>query len=199
MVEVGGLYSLQPGPNDFAPTPSSASPAVAGNSFGLFGGVAVALSASADVGVEFSVPSRYEVLQTARYGDLRIDNDHRDAILSELVRLHSDRRQAHRVRLEAVAGVSQVWESTLQRSATSVGPPGGTGPFGPFSAQTELTRITFGLTGGMNLVWTVGKHFDFGPLLRVHWISRAAVGEENGSLGLGAVIVRPAVAAGIRF
>jgi hypothetical protein len=67
--------------------------------------------------------------------------------------------------------------------------------FPPFGPETTESNWRFGVVAGADLDVIAGRHFSITPQLRVHLIDRGM----NNSLGLAAVVWRPAVVARARF
>jgi hypothetical protein len=125
----------------------------------------------------------------------RTRNRHRDSIYSGLVQFKLPPRGA--LRASIAIGPSVIREDTLQETAYQVG-PFGTVPvvFGPYGAQTSLTRWTVGATGGVDLGLQISGHMQIVPQVRVHVIERDTDFENGGSstiLGLSHVVFRPGV------
>ena len=199
-IDVGGLLTVQ---RSVAPTsqdPGYPRPGVGGTSLGVVVGLDVHVGPTVDVGVEWSEPARFDAVQTTggAGGLSKIDNEHRDRIVSALVHLHPQKRGA-RVRMEAVFGPSFVWESTIQQRAYA--PPLSNGPFGSFYPEPDIDRMAFGLTGGVDLDIAVTRHVSIVPQVRVVWISRDGPPSEDASalLGLDAWALRPAMALRLTF
>ena len=196
-IEVGGLLTVQRSIDAASQDPGYPRPGVGGTSPGVVAGAALRVGPIGDIGVEWSEPVRFDAVQTTGgLGRSKIDNEHRDRIVSVLVHLHPKERSA-RVRVEAVFGPSFVWEGTIQQRAD--GTPLSNAPFGPFFPEPDIDRMTFGLTGGADVDIDVARHVSIVPQMRVSWIFRDSLPNESASvlLGLDSWVFRPAI--GLRF
>ena len=184
--------SVRPGES-----PSFPRSGVGGTAAGGIGEIGSFRAPALGISVEVSVPLRLESIQETYYVQVvRTDNRHRDFILSGL--FHVRALSAGAISAALVGGPSVVREDTLQRTALQIGSPGLiTRNFGPFGPETQLTRWTVGVTGGVDVGARVTGRIEIVPQLRLHWIQRAESGSGySGFLGLGSLVVRPAV--GIR-
>ncbi len=173
---------------------SSAQPGVGGTAFGVSGDIGAFLSRSVSLAFEVSVPARFETIQYTGIPTLQIDNQHRDVVFSGLFHFHVT--SSGPIRIALVAGPSVVREDTLQRTASA---PFQSTNFGPYGAETALTRWTFGLSGGADIGFQVSRRVQIVPEFRLHWIDRASfgTGDESATLSLGSIIIQSAV--GVRF
>jgi hypothetical protein len=185
----GALATWQPDNSPYVGTqnPSVPTEGIHGSAPGWFGTIGVFPSPHVGIAAELSMPNRFTADQVA--DKYRTHNTHRDVILSGLLHL----RPSTRV-VDAVIGLSYVREQTNQQIALrAFSSPGVI--YQPFDAQPEsIVRNTFGLTGGLDVPLSLGRHVSVTPQLRVHWIAR-----ENDStaasprfLGLSSIVIRPA-------
>src|SRR5438105_8880079 len=199
-IEVGGMYSVQESTAPTTQDPGYPRPGVGGSTFGFVAGAAVALSPIIDVGVELSDQARFDAIQFSGGTSpaYRADNQHRELIVSGLLRFHQRQRNGQRVRFEGVAGPSVVSENTLQQ--TAYGPIGRSGPDVPYilnGLEREIARITVGVTGGANLDFSVSHHLSVVPQARLYWIARegspTGTGHASALLGLNSLVFRAAL------
>lgn len=81
---------------------------------------------------------------------MRFANEHRDVIVSAILRIHKERTSLQRITVEGLFGPSLVLESTVQSP-------------GPSTSVTDLSRRTSGLMGGMTLHSNGGSFFEHRP------------------------------------
>ncbi len=194
-IDVGALYTVQPQTESpSAADPAYPRPGVGGRAIGFVAGAAVPIASRVGLGVELSDPGRFDAVQTTSgFSVARIDNRHRDLIISGLLHIHP-RPGTSRISLDGVAGLSVVREDTVQQTAYA--PPGSHGPYDPIAPEQHITRTTYGVTGGVDLDISVGQHFSLVPQARVFLISReqSPSGTESATLGLSPLVFRAAVA-----
>jgi hypothetical protein len=190
---VSGMLSTQG-----AETPPEGSgspkPGVSGTAMGVSGEFGTFLSRTLSLALEVSVPARFESLQETGIPTSRIDNQHRDLFFSGL--FHVYLTSTGPIRIALVGGPSVIREDTLQRTAYA---PFDSANFGPYGTEAPLTRWTVGLTGGADIGVQVSRRVQIVPQIRLHWVDRASVGNENASLALGSFVVRPAVGIRVGF
>jgi hypothetical protein len=205
---VTGMWSTQQGSTTPIADPDTPAPSVGGTAFGMVGEFGAFLKPRVDkwtlsLSFEFSVPARFDSVQFEGYTCVcLIDNRHHDLVFSGLFHVHAPPMGP--IRLELVAGPSIIHEETLQRTAFAVVSQGYyyTGDFGPFGPQTQLTRLTVGLTIGANIGLQVSRRIQIVPQIRLHWANRSELpGDTDASafLGLGPSIVRPAIGIRVGF
>jgi hypothetical protein len=194
---VSGMLSTQgsvsPGEGSSVPTSG-----VGGTALGVSGEFGTFLTPVVSLGFEASVPARFESVQERASPPSRIDNLHRDLVLSGL--FHFNFPPTGPIRLALIAGPSVIREDTLQGTAFA---PFGSNNFGPFGPDTSLTRWTVGLTVGADLGIQVSRHMQVVPQIRMHWVERASLDSGNDStsalLGLSSWMIRPAVGVRVGF
>ena len=200
-VDAGVLYSFQGGATPPTTDPSFPQPGIGGSAFGLTASGTVALATAVDVGAELSVPARFDAIQTSGGTSpfAQIDNQHRDSILSALVRIHPRSWQSSRVRVDAVGGFSFVWEDTLQQ--TEYGAPGATAPSSPHGPQVDISRTTKGVMGGVGVEFPLSAHLSVVPEARFYWIAREdpSDGTPSALLGLSPFVFRAAATLRVSF
>lgn len=194
------MFSTQPAQDPSSQDPGFPRPGIGGNAFGFVAGIATPVTSHVDVGVDLSLPARFDAMQTTGgVGPTEIENQHRDVIVSPLLRVHQ--QVARAVRFEEVVGGAFVWESTVQQTAFSrvAGQPG---PYGPFFSSPEIDALTMGAVGGANLAIDVGRRIAIVPEARLYWIARVGADSPdvaNARLSLDPWVVRLALAARLRF
>jgi hypothetical protein len=194
------MFSSQASPAFGNRGPSYPPSGVGGTAIGVTGAIGRFLTPGISIAFEPSVPSRFESVKEINYDtSYQIDNRHRDLILSGLVgfALH----QSGKVHLTLVGGPSIVREDTLQRTAFRLVPVFTfQGDFGPYGAETQLTRWTMGIAYGVDVAVDVSRHVSIVTDARMYWISRA-VHEDSQSerLGLSSFVIRPALGIRARF
>lgn len=173
-----------------------------------------AIGGSADIGrhvtsvlsvaFEFSIPARFtsvQVIPDLLGSRTRIENAHRDIVLSGVLHLRAVRTR--RAQFELVGGGGLVRQDTLQRQALgpSVGLGGTDSDFGPYGPQRQRTEWTFGVSGGGDLTIAVSRRVGVVPQMRVHFVSRDGPlsGTLSGNLGLSSWVVRPGVSVRVGF
>ena len=182
----GGSFVVSWQPNGTVPTglgPSDPRGALGGSGVGVgaFGGRF--LTPRVGIGVEFSMPSGFDGVQTsARF---RSQVSFHDVILSPTVRLRVVKG------FEVIGGGSWVLESTTTRSSNRDVVYGTLGPVGP--PRTSIHQ-TFGVVAGADFPIAVGAHVRLAPQLRFHAIHRSPYGSGSGTKALSPVVWRPAIA-----
>jgi hypothetical protein len=190
---VSGMLSTQGAATPYEGS-GSARPGVSGTALGVSGEFGGFLTRSLSLAFEASVPTRFESLQGTGIPTARIDNQHRDLLFSGLFHIHVT--STGPIRIALVAGPSVIREDTLQRVAYA---PFGSTNFGAYGPETALGRWTVGLTGGADMGVLVSRRVQIVPEIRLHWVERASVGNENASLALGSIVIRPAVGVRVSF
>jgi hypothetical protein len=165
-----------------------ARPGIGGSAWGVIGEIGRFVSPAMSVGVEISVPQRFETIQATSIPNERIDNRHRDLTISGL--LHGYTPRTGSVRAALVGGGGFVHENTIQRFADA---PFGSSSFGPYGPDATKSRWIFAATAGADVAIDLGPHVSVVPQIRVHVVSRA-----NLSF-LGKIVSRPAVVLRARF
>jgi hypothetical protein len=179
--------------------PSFPQSGVGGNAIGGVGEVGGFVARSLSISAEVSVPARFEsTQQIIHFPVSRTQDRHRDLVFSGLLHLHwlTDRA----VHMSFNVGASAVREDTLLRTAYQV-PFSAAGDFGPFGPERPLTRWTVALTSGVDAGIQISPRISIVPQFRLHWIKRADAdsGTDNGFLGLGPLVVRPALGVRLTF
>ena len=178
-----------------AASASHEKPGVGGSAVGINGTVGAILSPRVSIAAEISEPARFESVQELQYSfSQKIDNRHRDLIVSVLAHLHE--LHPGMLRPELVVGASYVHEDTLRRTAQQIGPPfPPTGVYGPYGPEGQITHDSLGVTGGADLGVRVSAHVSIVPQVRLHWIFRASPSGGNSSahMALGPLAIRPAI------
>jgi hypothetical protein len=175
--------------------PSFPKTGIGGRAVGVSGEIGTFIARAVSLTFEVSVPARFDSVQETDHGFLsRTANQHRDIVLSGLFHLH--RRPSSRVGVALVAGPSVIREDTLQREASQIGSSSsGIRTVGPFGPQSPLLRWTVGVTTGADVGIRISPRLQIVPQIRVHWIDRGRHSDfRTDSLGLGSVVIRPAVA-----
>jgi hypothetical protein len=195
-LELGGVYSIQPGVSPETLRSYRFDQGVEGSAFGLSASVARSLSSRVEAGIEVSVPSRFE--STELSGGLiltKYDNEHRDIIVSGLIKAHP---RTGRVAPEAVGGLSLVYEDTRQTAINTY--IGLTQPLieGPFSRS--IHRVTFGACAGGDVTMIIREHFGIVPAVRLYWIGRDTASHMTGTgVFLDSFVVRTQLSARLTF
>ena len=195
---VGGalMFSTQPASSP-ENAPDMPKPGVGGTAPGIAATIGGFLSPRISVAFEFSLPDRFDTVQTLHYFQVaQIEDRHRDLILSGLLHVHGT--SARRIRPELVVGLSYVSESTLQRTAYQIGSPATiTDIYGPYGPEMQITRTTWGVTGGVDIGVALNRHVSIVPQVRLHGIRRADFSSSSDTnsafLALGPFAIRAAV------
>jgi hypothetical protein len=208
-VGVSGMWSTQQGSTTPIVDPDTPAPSVGGTAFGMVGEVGIFLKPMIDkwtfsLSFEFSVPARFDSVQVEDYPESCVcltDNRHRDLVFSGLFHVHAP--QMGPIRLGLVAGPSIIDEDTLQRTASAIVSQGYyTADFGPLGPETQLTRLTVGLTFGADIGLQVSRRIQIVPQIRLHWANRSdlpSATDASAFLGLGPLIVRPSIGIRVSF
>jgi hypothetical protein len=152
------------------------------------------------VGVEANLPRRFTSIQETDYSRVfQQKSRHRDATVSAVVRAVLG--SSSRVRVDLVAGGSVVNESTLQQRRDQQGPlPTYPPVFGPYSDEYSFTRWTLGVLAGADVEMSIIPHVALVPQIRAHFIRRTSDPSEQGwALGLGTLVLRPALSVRTTF
>ena len=186
---------------------SAPSPGVSGTALGVAGEFGIFLPPRVhewtfSLSFEFSLPARFDSVQETNHYEVYLtDNKYRDLVFSGLFHVHAP--PTGRVRLGFVVGPSIIQEDNLQSTTVPVEGPGvNTGNLGPFGPETQLTRLTVGLTFGADIGIQVSRRVQIVPQIRLHWINRNATDAySNGfvTLFLGSWLIRPAVGIRVGF
>jgi hypothetical protein len=190
---VSGMLSTQGAGTPYEGS-SAAKPGVSGTALGVSGDFGAFLARRLSLAFEIGVPTRFESIQFTGIPTARIDSQHRDLAFSGLFHVHVT--SSGPIRVALVAGPSVIREDTLQWTAYA---PFGSSNFGPYGPETALGRWTVGLTSGADLGIVVSRRVQVVPQLRLHWVDRASVGNDNASLALGSIVIRPAVGVRVSF
>jgi len=172
-------------------SPHCAQPGIGGTAMGLSGDIGGHIVPALSVAFEFSLPARFTALQDVHdrfASEVRIENHHRDIVLSGLLHVHASR--TGRAQFAFVVGPSLVREDTLQREAERPFFPLGS-TFGPYYVGPQETRWTFGVSGGGDLAVEVNRRVGVVPQIRIHFISR--VDPFSQDRGLSSFVIRPGV------
>ena len=146
------------------------------------------------LGIEVSLPSRFTSMQETDY--LRVfqqESRHRDLVISGLFRGRVG--LTRRAGLGIVGGGGFVQESTRQRRRDQTGllpayPP----VLGPYSAEYSFTRWTVAALVGADVEIAITSHVAIVPQMRADVVRRSNDPSEPGwALGLGSVVLRPAI------
>jgi hypothetical protein len=164
---------------------------------GVTGDIGGHVTPALSIAFEFGVPARFTAVQEIRdrFGrSVRIENRHRDIVLSGL--LHVRTPHAGRAQFALVGGAGLVREDTLQREAERLLFSVTGSDFGPYGAEIQLTRWTFGIVAGGDVAIDVNRRVSIVPQIRVPFVFRDAL---NGSQGLSSAAIRAAVSVRARF
>jgi hypothetical protein len=193
---IGGSLGVSWQPEGPPPGGGGASPSTPTNGIGG-AGIAFGLLASAPLslrirfGVELSVPTRFDGVETSYAFQERLSV--RDVIFSGVIRVHPS--LSH---LDLVTGVSWVHEDALRSVAVR---DNRTGLFGQFSLPYQSSRDRFGLVMGADFPYMLNSRWSVMPQVRVHIVSRASKAEasEGYTSGLSGYVFRPALAVAAKF
>jgi hypothetical protein len=123
------------------------------------------------LGAEIGLPFRREVTQTYSYFTPYISvSRYRDLTLFAIARALLN--QDGRVGVGLVGGGGSVQQSSLERVAEG---HFGSYTFGPFGLERDVSRWTWGLTGGVDVSLQAARHVSIVPQFRVLAIDRGHV------------------------
>ncbi len=161
----------------------------AGIAFGLL--ASAPLSPRVGLGVELSVPTRFDGVETSDAFQERLSV--RDVILSGVIRAHPGLMP-----LDLVGGGSWVREDAL-RSLASRNTI--TGSVGQFSPPRQSIQDRLGLVVGADFPYVLTAHWLVMPQVRMHIVSRASKAEASAghTSGLSGYVFRPALAVVAKF
>ena len=164
---------------------------------GVVGEAGWILGPSRSIGVEVAVPSRrIDIAQKYHYpfgGPYQREARYREQTFLGVFRAQV--KAWHGVRVHVVGGGGFVRESSLDRiSLLNMV----SDTYGPFSEETESTRLAVAVAGGADLAIQIIPHVSVVPHVRLLLIDRGepSDGGFSGNLGLPAVVYR--AGAGIR-
>ena len=171
----GGVFFGPWQPDDVTGSPSLSYGNTAGDASTVIGAAVeagVALGRNFGLGVEVGFPARRDIFQEHFYfNPFKRESRYRDTTLFGVARV---RVGGPAVSAELVAGGGLVHQSSLER--TALGRFGTTGyTFGPFGDELDVTRWTWGATGGLDLPVRVGSRLSLVPQLRVLVIDRGDI------------------------
>jgi hypothetical protein len=178
-------------------SPHCATPGIGGTDIGVSSDIGGHIVPALSVAFEFSLPARFTAMQDIHdrfASEVRIENHHRDIVLSGLVHIHAPRTGWAQFAL--VVGPSLVREDTLVRESERPFFPSGSA-FGPYLVRPQRTRWTFGMGGGGDVAIAVNRRVSVVPQMRVHYISRVDPG--SGGRGLSSFLLRPGVNVRVGF
>jgi hypothetical protein len=193
----GGTTLSWQGSGSTCSSPHCATPGIGGTAIGVSGDIGGHIVPALSVAFEFSLPARFTALQDVHdrfASEVRIENHHRDIVLSGMVHVHASR--TGRAQFAFVVGPSLVREDTLVREAERPFFPSGSA-FGPYVVRPQQTRWTVGMGGGGDVAIAVNRRVSVVPQMRVHFISRVDPG--IGGLGLSSFLFRPGVNVRVGF
>lgn len=163
---------------------------VGGTTWGVAGEIGGFLAPRFSVAFEYSLPARIDAVQEIDYFiSSQTRSRYRDETMSFVARAYANAPGA--VRVAIVGGGVFVRESAFQSYAYA---PQLTRNFGPFGPETEVTRWTPGVTGGVDVQIAVAPHVSIVPQFRVTWVSRSDdTSQPMWLLGLDSFVLRGAV------
>jgi hypothetical protein len=193
---IGGSFGMSWQPEGPPPGGTGSSPSTPNNGIGG-AGITLGLLASAPLsphigfGVELSVPTRFDGVETSRLGQEQLSV--RDVIFSGVIRVHPS--LSH---LDLVSGVSWVREDAL-RTHGSVDIR--TGSFEPFEVPIQSIQDRLGFIVGADFPYALTAHWLVMPQVRAHIVSRASKAEAASGYtsGLSGFVIRPALAVVAKF
>jgi hypothetical protein len=158
-------------------------PAVGGSAWGVTADVGRFVRRGLGVGLEISLPERFETIQRSAIPTERIDNHHRDLAISGVLRVPVFESGPARVAVTGGGGFVQ--ESTVYRSASA---PFNSDSFGSYGMETTTTRWTVGATAGAEAAVDITRHISVVPQIRMHLVRRS-----YSPLGLATLIWQPGI------
>jgi hypothetical protein len=131
--------------------------------------------------------------QIAHLRVFQYESRHRDMTISGLFRGIAASTRV--VKLGVVGGGGFVQESTRQRRRDQEGPFRTFPPvFGPYSAEYSFSRWTVAALAGVDVEIAIAPRIAVVPVIRAHFVRRSSDPSEPGwALGLGTVVLRPAI------